>query len=63
MSWSSSENFVSLDETPGLSISKTRQVQLRHLGWSSSDAGLLQFGQWSGFVQILVRSGYDTGWV
>ena len=47
MSWSSSENFVGPDETPGSSISNTRQVQLRHrvgqvqrLGCSNLDIGL-----------------------
>ena len=47
MSWSSSENFVGLDETPGSSISNARQVQLRHrfgqvqrLGCSNLDIGL-----------------------
>ena len=50
MSWSSSENFVGLDETSGSSISNTRQVQLRHqvgqvqrLGCSNLDIGLFRY--------------------
>ena len=46
MIWSSSENFVSLDETPGSSVSSTRQVQLRH---------------WVGQVQTLGCSNLDIG--
>ena len=47
MSWSSSKNFVGLDETMGSSISNTWQVQLRHqvsqvqtLGCFNLDIGL-----------------------
>ena len=46
MTWSSCENYVGLDETPGSSISNTREVLLRH-----------QVGQ----VQTLVCSNSDIG--